>query len=37
MTNFHTNQEILAAQDLFDAGELVYRIIEAESHFSLHG
>ena len=33
MTDFHTNKENLKEKDLYDAGELVYRIIEAESHF----
>ncbi|MEE3453610.1 M20/M25/M40 family metallo-hydrolase [Dialister sp.] len=33
MKDFHTNKENLALKDLFEAGELVYRIIEAESHF----
>ena len=33
MKDFHTNKENLALKDLCDAGELVYRIIEAESHF----
>lgn len=34
MADFHTNKENLKEQDLYDAGELVYRIIEAESHFN---
>ena len=33
MADFHTNKENLKEKDLYDAGELVYRIIEAESHF----
>lgn len=36
MTDFHTSKESLAEKDLYEAGELIYRIIEAESHFSLH-
>lgn len=34
MTDFHTNKENLKEKDLYDAGELVYRIIESESHFN---
>ncbi len=36
MKDFHTSRENLAEKDLYDAGGLVYRIIEAESHFSGH-
>lgn len=36
MTDFHTNRETLKEKDLYDAGELVYRILEAESHFAGH-
>lgn len=36
MTDFHTSDESLAEKDLIDAAELVYAIIEAESHFSGH-
>lgn len=34
MADFHTNRENIKEKDLYDAGELVYRIIEAESHFA---
>ena len=34
MTDFHTNRENLKEKDLYDAGELVYRLLEAESHFA---
>ena len=34
MTDFHTNRESLKEKDLYDAGELVYRLLEAESHFA---
>ena len=34
MTDFHTNRESLREKDLYDAGELVYRLLEAESHFA---
>lgn len=34
MTDFHTNKESLKEQDLYDAGLLVYKIIEEESHFT---
>lgn len=37
MTDFHTNNESLKEQDLYDTGELVYRLIEEESHFQMHG
>ncbi len=32
MTDFHTNKESLKETDLYDAGLLVYKIIEEESH-----
>lgn len=32
MTDFHTNRESLKEQDLYDAGLLVYKLIEEESH-----
>ena len=32
MTDFHTSRESLKEQDLYDAGLLVYKIIEEESH-----
>ncbi len=32
MTDFHTNKESLKESDLYDAGLLVYKIIEEESH-----
>ena len=31
MADFHTNRENLAEKDLYEAGELVYRLIEAET------
>lgn len=31
MTDFHTNRESLSEKDLYEAGELVYRIVEAET------
>ena len=34
MTDFHTNRESLKEKDLYDAGELGYRLLEAESHFA---
>ena len=37
MTDFHTNRESIKEKDLYDAGEMVYRILEAESHFAGHG
>lgn len=36
MTDFHTNRESLKVKDLYEAGDLVYHIIEAESHFAGH-
>lgn len=36
MTNFHTSNETLAEKDLIEAAELVYSIIEEESHFAQH-
>ena len=36
MTDFHTNRELLKVKDLYEAGDLVYHIIEAESHFAGH-
>ena len=32
MTDFHTSRESLKEQDLYDAGLLVYKLIEEESH-----
>lgn len=34
MTDFHTNKENLKEQDLYDAGLLVYKLIEEESHLN---
>ena len=36
MTDFHTNKESLKESDLYDAGLLVYKIIEEESHLGGH-
>ena len=36
ITDFHTNRESLTVKDLYEAGDLVYHIIEAESHFAGH-
>lgn len=36
MKDFHTNKENLALQDLTEATELVYRIIEVQPHFNNH-
>lgn len=36
MKDFHTNKENLALEDLTGAAELVYRLIEAEPHFTNH-